>query len=213
MKQLVVMLCLVCCLNSLLAQNTHIIYRDYMYNGKKLFSTTRIIPGSKSKNIHEKITCKKLISLKHEDKTYISCLGSDMSLHFLQLSSDTNLIKTIIELNYGEDASYYPIDVYTFEAEKGSKDIVVKFVEGEGPVYLIKIYRWDFSKNTISDIYTSQFYFSYPSWNPFAKKEEIRIEKGYIVIPYCLGCQSGEDGVLKTDTLFYLLEQKTYSIR
>jgi len=213
MKQVVAMLCFIICGYSLQAQNAHLIYRDYIYNGKKLFSTTKIIPKTNSKNVHEKVKCEKLISLKYKDEKFITCIGSDMSLHFLKISSDTNLIKSIYELNYGEDASYFPLDVYTFETENGNKDIVVKFVEGEGPVFMIKIYRWSFSQNVIRDVYTSKFYFSFPSWDPFAKKEEIRIEKDYIVIPYCKGCQSGEDGVLKTDTLFYLLEQKTYSIR
>jgi hypothetical protein len=145
--------------------------------------------------------------LKTEKDSLLIYLSERMRLYFISLHPNSRgdkllSVNTIEPL--GDCCPFFPSEILHHNLiSHGLFHVIIVFVEAEGPMFLINIYEWDSAASVVSAVYESGYYFSYPSWNPTIEKETIKVKDKKVYIPYCDGCESGTDGVLKWDVLVY----------
>ncbi|HQN92922.1 MAG TPA: hypothetical protein PLQ09_02305 [Prolixibacteraceae bacterium] len=180
----------------------------YRLDSLNCFNVSWETDKKNKKEIIDTIDILKVVTYKDGNTEHYSCLAEDNSIHFLNFAGGKyGLIKSFMFLKQGDGYLMFPKEI--FSLERG--DVLVVSNEPEGPIFNLSVFKW--VNDSIENIFVSKDYFSYPSWNPFIKKEKVRLEKQNVLIPYCDGCQSGKDGTLKQNILIFNEGKRKYEIK
>lgn len=192
--------------------------KRYLYNNEILFEDTWDRGKQNTKETSYYIDTLSYIDtcvFNVNDKRLLVYLGENWSLHFLVLESNkTRLLKSIRNLQESKQIFYFPKKILCEELTGDMiPEIISVFHEPEGPIFKVLIFQWDKNKDILKKVFESEPYFSYPSWNPTIKKKEIELTEKGILIPYCEGCYTGEDGTLKKALLYFSKEENRFLIK
>ena len=195
--------------NFLYGQGKDIHINRFLYQDSVLFEDIWDKPrGQQSKDriLIDTLSYLSTCILENEKDSLLIYLSEKMSLHFVSLHTRTRGINlyTVRNIETPEGYFYFPSKILCLYLRSDEIfHIISVFNDAEGPIFKINIYEWNSIIDTVAIVFESKYYFSYPSWNPTIEKEEIKVKNNKIYIPYCEGCESGVDGILKWDTLVY----------
>lgn len=139
------------------------------------------------------------------DKKILVYHGEDLSLHFISIdqNNQVRLLKSIRNLKESSRIYFAKRIICQDLTGDNIPEITCIFYEAEGPVFKVVIFQFDLIENNFKDVYTTNAFFSYPSWNLLVERKTVEVTEGIITIPYCKGCQKGTDGELMYRKLFY----------
>lgn len=191
-------------------QGNEIRINRFLYQDSVLFEDSWVQSRrqlSEDRFLIDTVSYRNTVVLETPKDSLLIYLSERMSVHFISLHTSlkgNNLFSVRYVEPIGDCCPFFPSEIlYHNLIRSGIFHIVIVFVEAEGPMFVLNIYEWDSVMNTVSIVYESGYYFAYPSWNPTIEREKIKVKDRKIHIPYCEGCESGVDGVLKWDILVY----------
>jgi len=196
--------------NEIIGQGVDSHINRYLYDNKVLFEDTwekERPSNTKTRFYIDTLGYIDTCAFNIDNKKLLIYLGENWSLHFLVLKSNknkTSLLKSIRNLQKPNQIFYFPRKILCEELTGDlTPEVISVFHDPDGPIFKILIYQWKKNTNTLKKVFESEPYFSYPSWNPTIKRKEIKLTEKGIVIPYCEGCHTGEDGKLNKALLYF----------
>lgn len=143
-----------------------------------------------------KIRSKKILTFRKDTSETIVFLAQDGNLFFIKPSKATVTITQRLSMvqidSFG--SRMFPSDIMKVNIDQDkNEELLLKYTEAGEPPALFKIAILSLDEEA-KFLTETEPLFPFPSYNPFIEPKSVQIRKDKIVIPYCLGCESGREG-------------------
>ena len=100
----------------------------------------------------------------------------------------------------------FPANILEVDLDQDRRpELLLEYKEaGEASVlFKLALFKPNFTDKTLELLFETDPLFPFPSYSPFVKPKPLRVEDDRVVVPYCVGCEAGEEGQEATGVLRY----------
>ena len=181
-------------------QADRIFINSYLYQDTVFFVDTLVREQQRLKEdkvSFHKIKPKEVLTFEVDSLKKIVLLAEDKNLFFINsFKTDITIVHKLSAIQIDSFGSrMFPDNIAKVNLNQDeTEELLLCYTEAEEPPALFKVAIIKLGIEQLEVLVETKPLFPFPSYNPFVKPKDIRVEKSEIIVPHCVGCESGKEG-------------------